>query len=298
VEDNTKDEQENLDDTATTKTAGTSNRQAMIDTENELASYGKRTHIPDSNTVTNDQDEFEDALEEQTNHQIDQPDIEEHQPYVDLPDEVISEEQAGTRITRSKAARETPKDNITPSIDITMAKEKPKRAKAHKTYQKDDTGALINAGQQLVSNNRIEIKENGNWEKATVISRAGTAKGKYDGWFNVKLDNGKIFNDNLDKREVRCIEETDALAAWLPDEVMAVMVPREMRDSPQCKAAKENELLKLKQFNTYEVVPDQGQDRLTTTWVLTEKGKEVRARLTARGFQEEEDFPTDSPTMQ
>ena len=55
---------------------------------------------------------------------------------------------------------------------------------------------------------------------------------------------------------------------------------------------------KLKQFDTYQVVEDQGQDRISTTWVLTEKAETVRARLTCKGFQEEEDFPTDSPTVQ
>ncbi len=82
------------------------------------------------------------------------------------------------------------------------------------------------------------------------------------------------------------------------EEVLAVMVPRDQRNSPAAMAAKQVELDKLKAFDTYTVVDDEGQDRISTVWVLTEKGSEVRARLTARGFQEEGNFPTDSPTVQ
>ena len=60
----------------------------------------------------------------------------------------------------------------------------------------------------------------------------------------------------------------------------------------------QRELQKLKDFDTYEEVQDEGQARITTTWVLTQKGSEVKARLTARGFQEEDEYPKESPTMQ
>ena len=75
------------------------------------------------------------------------------------------------------------------------------------------------------------------------------------------------------------------------------MVPTEKRNSPEAQAAKLKELEKLKEFNTYTVVEDKGQERVTTVWVLTEKGTETRARLTARGFQETAEVPTESPTM-
>ncbi len=88
------------------------------------------------------------------------------------------------------------------------------------------------------------------------------------------------------------------MALLVTEDILAVMVPKEDRNSPACDAAKLLELEKLKMFDTYDIVDDEGQERITTTWVLTEKGDEVRARLTARGFQEEGDFPTDSPTVQ
>jgi hypothetical protein len=61
--------------------------------------------------------------------------------------------------------------------------------------------------------------------------------------------------------------------------------------------AKQVELNKLKEFDTYEEVEDLGQDRISTTWVLWNKGSEVRARLVARGFEDKQAFPKDSPTI-
>ena len=47
----------------------------------------------------------------------------------------------------------------------------------------------------------------------------------------------------------------------------------------------------------YETVPDEGQHRIMCRWVLWYKGEEVQARLTARGFEELENVPSDSPTI-
>ena len=228
-------------------------------------------------------------------------------------------------------------DNIDQAEQV-QETESAQRKRKRKVYQKDEYGTLVRAGMQVVRKDRIEIKENGKWEPATVIDRAGKRNGPYEGWFNVQLDNGFVFNDNLNEREVRIVDddsdpkrtrteeeqacwtvlldtgvtitdnlnnrevrimnEADVLACWIQEEVMAVMVPRERRNSPEALEAKRQELEKLKEFETYEVVNDVGQERITTTWVLTEKGEEVRARLTARGFQEEEEFPKDSPTLQ
>ena len=118
-------------------------------------------------------------------------------------------------------------------------------------------------------------------------------------WITVQLDNGsKPFKTQIDDPKVRRMLPEDIMTNWAHEEVMAVMLPKERRNTPECLAAKEAELAKLKDFDTYKVVPDKGQDYITTTWVLTEKGDDIRARLTARGYEETEDFPKDSPTLQ
>ena len=114
--------------------------------------------------------------------------------------------------------------------------------------------------------------------------------------YDVRLDNGRVMT--VDNTDLTVLSEEQVLSTWAHEEVLAVMLPKERRDSPECLAAKELELQKLKDFETYKVVEDVGQTRITTTWVLTLKGHEVKARLTARGFQEEDEYPKESPTMQ
>ena len=145
---------------------------------------------------------------------------------------------------------------------------------------------------------RIEIKDKKRWHRGIILSSAGKATGKYKDFYNIKLDNGKTFNTNIKHREIRKLSNEEAMLTWVTQSVLAVMVPRADRNSEACSIAKQQELSKLKEFDTYQIVEDQGQDRITTTWVLTEKADKIRARLTCRGFQEEADFPTDSPTIQ
>ena len=115
----------------------------------------------------------------------------------------------------------------------------------------------------------------------------------------VQLDNGsRSFMAHTNDPKIRKMLPEDVMYNWAHEEVMAVMLPKERRDTPECLKAKEAELAKLKSFETYKVVEDKGQEYISTTWVLTEKGDEIRARLTARGYEETQDIPKDSPTMQ
>lgn len=58
-------------------------------------------------------------------------------------------------------------------------------------------------------------------------------------------------------------------------------------DKDSVKLAKKNELDKLKDFDTYEEVENSGQKKLSTRWVITTKEGRVKARLVARGFEED-----------
>ena len=148
---------------------------------------------------------------------------------------------------------------------------------------------------------RVEVKDEeqteGKWERATITGRAGKAKTWPNHW-NFQCDNGKKFYADVKELELRKMPEEEALAVYTHEDILAVMIPKDQQNTEECLKAKENELAKLKDFNTYEVVDDIGQDHITCTWVMTRKGDEARARLTARGFQEEADIPSDSPTLQ
>ncbi|CAC5411076.1 unnamed protein product [Mytilus coruscus] len=51
--------------------------------------------------------------------------------------------------------------------------------------------------------------------------------------------------------------------------------------------AKQTELSKLHNFDTYEECDDIGQNALSTRWVITTKDNQTKARLVVRGFEEE-----------
>ena len=83
----------------------------------------------------------------------------------------------------------------------------------------------------------------------------------------------------------------------LPADVFVTLVPREKWNSPESVAAKQEELNKLKEFKVYDSVPDVGQKTISTRFVLSVKNSAYRARLVARGFEEEQCVTSDSPTI-
>ena len=93
----------------------------------------------------------------------------------------------------------------------------------------------------------------------------------------------RIFNKNMNMDE--------------GEKVYMVTIPRSQHKNPDCLEAKQAELNRLKSFEVYEQVPDIGQSRISTRWILWKKKDEVRARLVARGFEESLDDTVDSPTI-
>ena len=266
--------------------------------------------------------------------------------------EIRNEEEMEAPITPEQEERATeeppaeieenePENNNEAETERQISTNTNKGKKRRKVSQKpapeiNEDGTIKNAAAILKRNDRIEILENGKWEKGIILGHGGKVGGKHAGWYNIQLDNGNVFHDevskrdiryetpeteenvedeevmlnirldtgktlkieDIEKRKVRLENEDEEIVLLVAESVLAVMVPKEQRDSPECMTAKMEELSKLQAFNTYNIVEDEGQDRITTTWVLTEKGSEKRARLTARGFQEDGEFPTDSPTVQ
>lgn len=143
----------------------------------------------------------------------------------------------------------------------------------------------------LRRDDKIRFKEGENWVAATITGR-GKCTGKWKNWFNVKRNDGKeehsVDLDNVDYEMLNNAEDEHA---------MVVTIPKEEQNSPECLEAKQVELKKLKEFGTYKVVKDSGQDRISTTWVMSNKDSGVRARLVARGFEENDEIPKDSPTL-
>ena len=129
------------------------------------------------------------------------------------------------------------------------------------------------------------------WVAGEILGRAGKASGKYPEWFNVRDENGE-------EKSV----DFGTLAEWQHEEehveeVNIATIPRQKHGDMECMKAKHVELEKLRNFDTYEEVEDEGQFRISTTWVLSEKGNAIRARLVARGFEDMSVYRKDSPTV-
>ena len=80
-------------------------------------------------------------------------------------------------------------------------------------------------------------------------------------------------------------------------DVFAVHVPSSQQSDEEVIQAKLDELKKLQSFDVYEEVDHNNQSCISTRWVVVRKGSVVKARLVARGFQENEEMRVDSPTV-
>ena len=110
--------------------------------------------------------------------------------------------------------------------------------------------------------------------------------------------NGEQISFDASKIEFYKTTHESVLATWVHDEIFTTMVSTEERDYNEALEAQLAELEKLKEFGTYQEVQDVGQETISTVWVLTKQDNEIRARLTARGFEEESNVRSDSHTVQ
>ena len=80
-----------------------------------------------------------------------------------------------------------------------------------------------------------------------------------------------------------------------------VHVPVSRHDEENVKCAKKVELENWAKFGVYEEVSNNNQRLISTRWVVTEKntenGRVTKARLIVRGFEEENEVKSDSPTV-
>ena len=85
------------------------------------------------------------------------------------------------------------------------------------------------------------------------------------------------------------------------NESYVVFIPRKDWTKPFVIEAKQKELENFQRYGAYKTITDEGQPRLTSGWVITEKlyGDVVgcKARLVVHGNQEEYDVRSDSPTV-
>ena len=173
--------------------------------------------------------------------------------------------------------------------------------------QQDDNKTLPSGPANILkAGNVVRFKDGDDTKEGKILRRAGKKGGKYDQWWNlVNSETGKI--DHVDFGKVSMLElvsnETETDKTVADQNVYVVGIPRYRHDEKTCMKAKEKELNAWDEYQVYEEVRDEGQTRLGTNWVLTEKvdgdgARIVKARLTIRGDQEDTDgVRKDSPTV-
>ena len=123
-----------------------------------------------------------------------------------------------------------------------------------------------------------------------VISRAGKRGGKHENWYNIDVGGERgICAFDLGQAENMTVIDMDKEST---EEVM-------LCDMSLFDSAKEAELRNWNENDVYVEVKNVGQDYISCRWVLTKKDDgTMKARLVARGFEDEELSPQDkqSPT--
>ena len=136
----------------------------------------------------------------------------------------------------------------------------------------------------------VSLKDTNERMNIKVLSRAGKSSGKYRNCFNYRNEeNGdeSWIDFELDVTEMREIEDEEVMITYSDEKVME---------------AKRKELKSWIDNGVFEEVEWEGQDTISTRWIVTEKankeGTRIKARLVARGFEEElqSDVTTESPT--
>ena len=122
-----------------------------------------------------------------------------------------------------------------------------------------------------------------------ILSRAGKATGAYRNCYNIEKDtDGSKDWYNFEKlRDLVAVPDHEEMLILYNDDAVVM--------------AKEKEIQNWKDNDVYEEVDDVGQKITTSRWVITEKVKDgiaqIKARLVARGFEEDTDgLRKDSPT--
>ena len=127
--------------------------------------------------------------------------------------------------------------------------------------------------------------EDGAWKRFQIISRGGKATGKYANYLNV-LDTE---NDTTD-----CID-WGTISEW--KQINEEILITEQYNKEDILAAKFEEMDKWREFDVYQEVENKGQKAISTRWVCTKKDDKTKARLVARGYEDNSSTEgTDSPT--
>ena len=163
---------------------------------------------------------------------------------------------------------------------------------------------------------KYKLSSSSDWETAKILNHAGKATGKYSNCSNISDEYGEQKSIDLSKvkqwkvtkeSEVTSRNEDDLLKRLsnlslneINDDETQIHDTLIANNKSQQTEARLKELEQWKREEVYDEVTDVGQNCISLRWVMKEKvynnEKYIRAWLCPRGFEEEQNFRTDSPT--
>ena len=141
---------------------------------------------------------------------------------------------------------------------------------------------------------KLKMKD-GDWKTVKIVRRTGKATGKYKNFWEVENeDNGSLVEIDM----ANDVEDWKQVVNEVENEIFVTEEAAKTQIDQAVKSAKEAEIRKWLEEHVYTEVRDEGQDRLSTTWVVTNKGDNItKARLVIRGYEEQDsEIRSDSPT--
>ena len=187
-------------------------------------------------------------------------------------------------------------------LDTEAAEVIPKRGRKRKSVTTNSVSKqpriLIKRGDELMNRGRV----------VQVVSR-GKATGRNKDHVNVKTADGQVYGFNLNEEAFERVDrnkqnsEQVMITTEESEECLMQIIPYHQHGNQECMQAKKEELDKIvNKFNAVQVVKDEGQFKISSRFVLWYKkhsdGRiQTRARLVARGYEEKDDIPSDSPTL-
>ena len=143
----------------------------------------------------------------------------------------------------------------------------------------------------------FKTKDEENWKTALILSKGGKATGKNKNYLNIHVGGEELPQGVHWDKFVDVWRETEAI-----ENVVLFSKVDGLKDC--VVEAKQVELENWKCNKVFTRVKDVGQERISSRWVLTEKGVQgsedyrLKARIVCRGYEEDSSgFRTDSPTL-
>ena len=142
--------------------------------------------------------------------------------------------------------------------------------------------------------------QDGTTKSGVVVRRTGKASGKYRNCWEIDEDNNGQRIEYDTEKDWKEWREQETATEDGPHDIMYLSPETQRIREEKIEEAKKSELDKWKEEEVFQEVEDKGQERLSTTWVVTTKVKNeeevTKARLVIRGYEETEQARSDSPT--